>query len=64
VEAERVAHEERHAALEYEPPGANAEDIHRRAGTRPATAEATAGFHDHRGRLETDSEGPVDAIER
>ena len=44
-------------ALEYEPPNVTADDIHRRAGTRPATSEEIARFHADFGPLQADSEG-------
>ncbi len=44
-------------ALEYEPPGMSADQIHRRAGTRPAGADEIANFHEQFGPFETDNEG-------
>jgi len=44
-------------ALEYEPPNVTAEQIHRHAGTRPATPDEIARFHEQFGPFDTDSEG-------
>jgi len=44
-------------ALEYEPPNVTAEQIHRRAGTRPARPDEIARFHEQFGPFDADSEG-------
>lgn len=56
-DAERVAYEELHAAVEHDPPGVSAEDIRRRAGTRPATPEEIASFHEQFGPFDADGDG-------
>jgi hypothetical protein len=52
-----VAYEELHAAVEHDPPGVSAEDIRRRAGTRPATPEEIASFHEQFGPFDADGDG-------
>jgi DNA-binding NarL/FixJ family response regulator len=44
-------------ALEYTPPAASADEIHRRAGTRPASAADVARFNEQFGPFDTDDEG-------
>jgi DNA-binding NarL/FixJ family response regulator len=44
-------------ALEYKPPGVSADEIHRRAGTRPASQTEVTRFHQQFGPFDTDSEG-------
>jgi DNA-binding NarL/FixJ family response regulator len=44
-------------AVELEPPTATADDIHRRAATRPATADEVARFHAEFGPFDADGEG-------
>jgi DNA-binding NarL/FixJ family response regulator len=44
-------------ALEYKPPGASADEIHRGAGTRPASPTEVTRFHQQFGPFDTDSEG-------
>lgn len=43
-------------AHEYKPPGASADEIHRRAGTRPASQTEVTRFHQQFGPFDTDSE--------
>jgi len=44
-------------ALEYVPPSSGADDIHRRAGTRPATSAEIERFHEQFGPFASDDEG-------
>ncbi len=44
-------------AVEYRTVTTNADDIHGRAGTRPATADEVAAFHREFGPFTTDGEG-------
>lgn len=44
-------------ALEYTPPAASADEIHRRAGRRPASQTEITRFHQQFGPFDTDSEG-------
>jgi hypothetical protein len=43
-------------ALEYKPPAASADEIHRRARTRPASQPEVTRFHQQFGPFDTDSE--------
>jgi DNA-binding NarL/FixJ family response regulator len=45
------------AALEYERPAVSADAIHRRAGSRPATPDEVAHFHEQFGPFPTDDDG-------
>lgn len=44
-------------ALEFAPPASNADDIHLRAGTRPASPAEVDRFHEQFGPFATDDEG-------
>ena len=44
-------------ALEFTPPGSGADDIHRRVGTRPASAAEVGRFHEQFGPFASDDEG-------
>jgi DNA-binding NarL/FixJ family response regulator len=44
-------------ALEYAPPSSDADDIHRRAGTRPASSAEIKRFHEQFGPFASDDEG-------
>jgi hypothetical protein len=44
-------------ALEHKPPAASVNEIHRRAGTRPASQAEVTRFHQQFGPFDTDSEG-------
>jgi DNA-binding NarL/FixJ family response regulator len=44
-------------ALEFAPPGSDADEIHRRAGTRPASSAEVERFHEQFGPFVSDDEG-------
>jgi hypothetical protein len=44
-------------ALEYKPPGAPADEINRRARTRPTSQTEVTRFYEQFGPFDTDSEG-------